>query len=590
MKKRFISMLLILCMALTMLPTTVFAANSVPATLDDGWYYLNFYLYFININHKGNAELNSEAADYSRAFYVKNMGNNQITLKLLDGRYLGVSDAIKDGTRLKAVDSPYLWNTYQKPNGKSYYSLRSPENTALAVSVSGAVEKDGTAITLWMEGMDTAYHYVFNFQPTDKPDPPKFDRSQFPNAPDDGFLHSPGDGWYNLFDTQGKATGFMVDFDGRAVLKNTGNNTWNPVVNKNFYVKNVGNNQITLKMLDGRYLGISGAIKDGVQLTAVDSPYRWDVYSQIDSDKKSVFSLRPPANPDMVINISGWNFEEGNKIILWTHKNNTPGNAWISFSDAEDWTKTITQEEMAHLFVNDIMGQFYAELPALPRVKEENESNNGIPERTIYKTQVFYLRRWGIIPLGDYNPDAKVTYGEFTEKLIKLMTYNKRLISSSGDVGPDFTKKVIEKFGIGGDTSAKAEMTMLQGKLLCDATCLWLSAVYDRKGTEEFPFPYPYAYMIPIVSAPGSVTIIKATETSAKCTWKTVKGASGYEIYFATSEEGTFKKAGSTKKELNFTKKSLKAGKKYYFKIRAYKTVDGKKVYGKYTKVKSIQM
>ena len=58
---------------------------------------------------------------------------------------------------------------------------------------------------------------------------------------------------------------------------------------------------------------------------------------------------------------------------------------------------------MAHLFVNDIMGQFYAELPALPRVKEENESNNGIPERTKYKMQVFYLRRWGIIPLGDYN-------------------------------------------------------------------------------------------------------------------------------------------------------------------------------------------
>lgn len=91
-------------------------------------------------------------------------------------------------------------------------------------------------------------------------------------------------------------------------------------------------------------------------------------------------------------------------------------------------------------------------------------------------------------------------------------------------------------------------------------------------------------------ATPSSFTLKKATTTSATCTWEDVTGASGYEIYFASSEKGPYEKIGSTTKELKFTKKSLKAGKQYYFKIRAYKTLNGKKVYGQFTKVKSIKM
>lgn len=56
----------------------------------------------------------------------------------------------------------------------------------------------------------------------------------------------------------------------------------------------------------------------------------------------------------------------------------------------------------------------------------------------------------------------------------------------------------------------------------------------------------------------------------------------------ATSKTGTYKKLISTTK-LSYTKSSLVAGKTYYFKVRTYKTVDGKKVYSAYSPVKSVK-
>ena len=59
-----------------------------------------------------------------------------------------------------------------------------------------------------------------------------------------------------------------------------------------------------------------------------------------------------------------------------------------------------------------------------------------------------------------------------------------------------------------------------------------------------------------------------------------------------TGKNGTYKKVKDIKsgKTTKYTKKSLKAGKTYYFKIRAYKTVSGKNVYSSYSKVKTAKV
>ncbi len=85
---------------------------------------------------------------------------------------------------------------------------------------------------------------------------------------------------------------------------------------------------------------------------------------------------------------------------------------------------------------------------------------------------------------------------------------------------------------------------------------------------------------------------LRTGKAKVTVTYGKVKGASGYQIYRSTKKSGGFKcvktiKSGSTVK---FVNKNLKKGKNYYYKVRAYRTVDGKKVYGAYSSVKKVRV
>jgi len=69
--------------------------------------------------------------------------------------------------------------------------------------------------------------------------------------------------------------------------------------------------------------------------------------------------------------------------------------------------------------------------------------------------------------------------------------------------------------------------------------------------------------------------------------WEKASVASGYEIYRATSKNGTYKlvKTITSSKTLEWTNTGLTKGKIYYYKIRAYREIDGRKVYGLYSAV-----
>lgn len=92
----------------------------------------------------------------------------------------------------------------------------------------------------------------------------------------------------------------------------------------------------------------------------------------------------------------------------------------------------------------------------------------------------------------------------------------------------------------------------------------------------------------PVPAAPGSVAVAKASRTKVKLSWNKVTGASGYRIYRSKSKTSGFSsfktiKSGST---ITLTKATTR-NVKYYYKIRAYKTVNGKKVWGTYSAVKA---
>jgi C1A family cysteine protease len=70
--------------------------------------------------------------------------------------------------------------------------------------------------------------------------------------------------------------------------------------------------------------------------------------------------------------------------------------------------------------------------------------------------------------------------------------------------------------------------------------------------------------------------------TSVKLIWGKTAGAKGYEIYRSSKKNGTYQKVATVKK-CSYTNKNMKKNTTYYYKVRAYKTSGGKKIYGKFS-------
>ena len=78
----------------------------------------------------------------------------------------------------------------------------------------------------------------------------------------------------------------------------------------------------------------------------------------------------------------------------------------------------------------------------------------------------------------------------------------------------------------------------------------------------------------------------------ADLTWNTVNGAAGYQVWMSTSKDSGYSiiKSITDGKATSYTKYDLKSGKTYYFKLRAYTEVNGKKTFGAYTDPISVKV
>ena len=97
------------------------------------------------------------------------------------------------------------------------------------------------------------------------------------------------------------------------------------------------------------------------------------------------------------------------------------------------------------------------------------------------------------------------------------------------------------------------------------------------------------------LSASGKLTAKVTADKNVTVSWSKVSSAKGYKVYRAASREGedyrytSYKciKTVSSKNTVKYTDKTVKPGKKYFYKVKSYKVVNGKKKYSKYTKVKT---
>lgn len=85
------------------------------------------------------------------------------------------------------------------------------------------------------------------------------------------------------------------------------------------------------------------------------------------------------------------------------------------------------------------------------------------------------------------------------------------------------------------------------------------------------------------------VSLKSVSKKTVKITWNRVKTAKGYQIKYSTKKNMTGSKtvtSGSLSKKIT----KLQSGKKYYFKVRAYKTADGSRVYGGWSSIKGVKV
>ena len=86
----------------------------------------------------------------------------------------------------------------------------------------------------------------------------------------------------------------------------------------------------------------------------------------------------------------------------------------------------------------------------------------------------------------------------------------------------------------------------------------------------------------PTIAAPSEVSVENTTYNSITIKWGSMKGVEGYKVLRATSINGKYKTVATVKGKSNhsYVNKKLSAGTNYYYKVCAYKTVNGKKVNG----------
>ena len=125
--------------------------------------------------------------------------------------------------------------------------------------------------------------------------------------------------------------------------------------------------------------------------------------------------------------------------------------------------------------------------------------------------------------------------------------------------------------------------------------------VVDQMATEQAYYALAFFYQ----DVPAKTTLSKTAKSGSgklKVTWKKAAintdyvtkrsgktaAVSGYQIVCATDEKFSKNVVKTTVsgKRLSKTVTGLKKGKTYYVKVRAYKTVNGKKIYGLYSSVR----
>ena len=288
------------------------------------------------------------------------------------------------------------------------------------------------------------------------------------------------------------------------------------------------------------------SIKDG-KVTLKTTRYEYD-----GTAKKPAFTL----------NVKGENLDT--KYFTYTYKNNIKvGKASVVITGVSPYTGTITKEF-----------EIYC---THPKTEISNDKTY------IYKKCTVC----GNIVGKAYMP-RKVSGLNVCERTTTTMTlkWNKNSESVTGYRVYKYnsTKKQYEY--IGRTTGTKYEVKDLTPGVAYQYKVRAYKTAYNKDYYGDFSDATRMTTK-PKVTVLGTPT---TKNSSVTLKWNKVINSTGYEIYMSTSANGTYKKIATIKNNttITYTKTGLKKNTKYYFKVKVYKTLDGKNAYSDFSNTRVI--
>ncbi len=136
-------------------------------------------------------------------------------------------------------------------------------------------------------------------------------------------------------------------------------------------------------------------------------------------------------------------------------------------------------------------------------------------------------------------------------------------------------------------TVSGSTLAIINSGLATNTAYYYKIRAYDLASSTKIfgSFSAVTAAVRPIPAAPVSCVADSASYSSIKISWGAVSGASGYEVYRAIYySSGTYTWIATTT-ATSYTNTGLNTGSAYYYKVRAYRTVNGVKVYGPFSVV-----
>lgn len=129
--------------------------------------------------------------------------------------------------------------------------------------------------------------------------------------------------------------------------------------------------------------------------------------------------------------------------------------------------------------------------------------------------------------------------------------------------------------------------SMVSRQLACGEDYYYWVRAYRRVGGEKVFSPLSKAVGATVtLSPPQNVKASRESYNTVKLSWSKVDGANYYQVYRATSENGKYTFLGSyDSNTTSSVSRQLGCGTKYYYKVRAYRWVNGERVYSSFSTI-----